>query len=113
MGIEHIFKRMKMFAMKAIVDLHAADIDEFGSLPASFRKLNERFLQGSAEKRVPVHIHRISVQYSFFPRFGKPNCIQNRHGYRVFMCCAQHFAFADIVRQLIRECGVPTNKRRK
>ncbi len=83
-----------MLAMEMVIDLHAAEIDEFCTLCAGRGKALEDSLGAFLEEGPALDVHGIGLQRSLPARFGETHRIQDAGRDAVFGSGIDDFTLA-------------------
>ncbi len=81
-----------MLAMVVLVNLHAADIDEFGTGSESAVKLVQRLLFGCRENGLSFHIHSIGIEGALTTGFRQTDRIEDSFRDTIFSGSGLYFS---------------------
>lgn len=68
--VEHVVHAAKVFRVVVMIDLHAAKIDQFPTLPPSCRKRGKGLAAVFGKNGFSFYIQSIRLQAAFLARFG-------------------------------------------
>ncbi len=93
-GVKHLRQRLEFGAMEVDVDLHAADIDQLGTVAFCIFHQLIGFWKAAREKCFPFNIDCVGAQGALSTRLGQPNRIENTFRYAVLAGSCLDLAFA-------------------
>lgn len=100
--IEHVFDAAELVAMIAMVDLHAAEVDQGLAFAPCRLEGNKRFRPGTWENSFSFYIQGIGLKAALVAGFRQANRVENAGGDPILVRGAQDLSLARIG----RGCGV-------
>ena len=98
--IEHFGNTGEMVAVITMIDLHAAEVDECGSLPFCLVENLDCLFGGVREISLAFDVQRPGLERSLAARLGEADRIEDTLGNLVFAGRGRNLAFADTGRCL-------------
>ncbi len=96
--VEHVLDAAKLVAVIAMVDLHAAKIDQGLAFAPCNLEGQQRFRTGAREDGFPFYIQCVGLKAALVSGFRQTNRIENAGRYLVAVRGAQDLGFAGIGR---------------
>ena len=97
-GIEHFGYAGEVAAVIILVDLHAAEVDQFGATAFGVGKDAQRLGPARREHRLAVDVHGVRLKAAFLSGLGKADGIEDADRDAVFGRRAQNLGLAGIDR---------------
>lgn len=94
--IEHLRNAAERSTVIVVIDLHAAEIDQFLSLPPRIFEFGQGLRPGPRKHGFSLNVQGVRLQASFLPRLRQSDGVENAGGDAVAICRPQDLRFARI-----------------
>ena len=94
-GVEHGIRRGERFGMVAVIDLHAAKVNQPATFISGLFEGFKRLLAAVGKDRLSLDIECPWMQRPLAPGFRQPHRQQDRWRHAMLTGCTQDFRFAD------------------
>lgn len=85
-----------MLPMVVVIDLHAAQINQFSARPRRLFELPNGGLSARRKHRPALNVQGVWMQASLVASLGKSNCVKDSSRHLMAFCRAQNFSFTSI-----------------
>lgn len=95
-GVEHVLDAAEMRGMVAVIDLHAAEINQCLAFPPGALEGGKRFRAASREDRFSFYIQGVRLKAPFLSGLRQTNGIENAGGHAVAVGGTQDLGLARV-----------------